>query len=229
MLSIAKNIVALFFPELCFTCECPLIKNEYAICTSCRNELPLTNFTNSPENIIEKRFYGLIELKEATALFYFHKNHMVQKLIHQLKYKGHQEIGKLLGNWLGHEIVTGNRFKNIDVIIPVPLHKKKLLKRGYNQLTVFCETLSNQLNVPVNSSALIKVQQRDSQTKKSKFNRWKNMTEQFELANSADLNGTHILLVDDIITTGATITNCAKVLFKIPHITLSIAVMAYTE
>ncbi|GAB1308696.1 ComF family protein [Urechidicola sp. KH5] len=229
MLTIAKNIVALFFPKLCYSCEQTLMKSELLICTNCRNEVPLTNFSNCTGNLIEKRLYGIFELQEATALFFFHKNHIVQKVIHQLKYRGHENIGDLLGNWLGYEMLKSNRFKTIDVIVPVPLHPAKLKKRGYNQLTLFCKALSKLLNAPINTSTLIKTKQRVSQTKRTKFNRWENADKQFEITNTSELRGMHVLLIDDIITTGATITNCANALFKISEIKLSIAVMAYTE
>jgi len=120
-----KDTFSLFFPKVCLNCKLHLGQHESIICTHCRHDFPETNFTNTPENILEKKFYGRVPLVAGTALFYFHKNGKIQQIIHELKYKNHQEIGTLFGNWLGNEMQNSNRFNNIDYIVPVPLHPKK--------------------------------------------------------------------------------------------------------
>lgn len=224
-----KDIFQLFFPDVCLSCKSQLSKNETVICTKCRHDFLLTNSTDKPENIIEKSFYGRVKIEEATALFYFHKKGQIQQLIHELKYRGHQEIGILFGNWLGNELIESNRFKNIDCIVPVPLHRKKFIKRGYNQLTKFGNSLSSILKLPYIENKLSKIETTETQTHKSKIARWKNVKEQFHLTDATFFENKHILLIDDVITTGATIEACSNELLKSKNVKISIAVMAYTE
>ena len=224
-----KDLFYLFFPEVCLTCKNPLLRNESTICTSCRHDFPLTGFANIEDNQLEKQLYGRIQIKEATALFYFHKKGKVQQLIHELKYRNHQEIGTLLGNWLGEEIKNSIRFKNIDYIVPVPIHPKKLKKRGYNQLTKFGELLEVILNTPFIENKLLKKDSTETQTHKGRLDRWRNVKDLFELKDYSFFENKHVLLIDDVITTGATLEACSNQLLKCNGVTISIAVMAYTE
>lgn len=224
-----KNLFNLFFPDVCLSCKLQLSTNEKTICTRCRHDFPLTEFTNYPNNLVEKRFIGRIPIIEATALLYFHKKGKSQQLIHELKYKGHQEIGAFLGNWLGDEILESNRFKKLDFIVPVPLHPKKLKKRGYNQLTKFGKALSKKLEIPFIEDKLMKGGSTETQTLKGKIGRWRNVQELFELNDISYFENKHLLLIDDVITTGATMESCCNELFKTKNVKISIAVMAYTE
>lgn len=224
-----KDIFYLFFPEVCLACKYQLLKNEYVICTSCRHGFPQTNFTSESNNLLEKQFYGRVMIKEATALFYFHKKGGIQQLIHELKYKNHQEIGTILGNWLGEDLLKSERFKNLDFIISVPLHAKKRKKRGYNQLTKFGESLSGILQIPYIENKLLKIVTTDTQTHKGRFERWKNVRDLFELNDISFFENKHILLIDDVVTTGATLEACSNQLLKSKNTTISIAVMAYTK
>jgi len=224
-----KDIFYLFFPEVCLACKYQLLKNEYIICTSCRHGFPQTNFTSEFNNLLEKQFYGRVMIKEATALFYFHKKGKIQQLIHELKYKNHQEIGTILGNWLGEDLLKSERFKNLDFIISVPLHAKKRKKRGYNQLTKFGESLSEILQIPFIENKLLKINATDTQTHKGRFERWKNVRDLFELNDISFFENKHILLIDDVVTTGATLEACSNQLLKSKNTTISIAVMAYTK
>ena len=223
------NLFNLFFPDVCLTCKLQLANNESTICTHCRHDFPLTEFTNYPNNLVEKSFIGRIPIIEATSLLYFHKKGKSQQLIHELKYKGHQEIGSLLGNWLGDEILESNRFKKLDYIVPVPLHPNKLKKRGYNQLTKFGEAISEKLRIPLISNKLIKVGSTETQTLKGKIGRWRNVQELFKLIDTSFFENKHLLLIDDVITTGATMESCCNELLKTHGVKISIAVMAYTE
>lgn len=228
MISPLDNIFNLFYPELCSICENPLIKGEKTICISCLSNLPVTNFCKLKNNSVETSFYGRIYVKEATSLFYYQKKGKVQKLIHQLKYKGNQQIGAVLGDWLGENMALSDRFKDLDCIIAVPLHPDKFKKRGYNQVTTFGQSLSNKLEIPMIENVLIKVSTSQTQTQKSRFERSINVNEKFELVEKEVLNNKHILLIDDIITTGATIEACCLQLLQSKNIKISIATMAYT-
>ena len=224
-----KDIFNLFFPDVCLNCKLQLSKNESLICTQCRHDFPETNFTNTPENIIEKKFYGRVPLQAATSLFYYHKNGKVQQIIHQLKYKQQQEIGTLFGNWLGEEMEQSDRFNTIDFVVPVPLHPKKIKTRGYNQLTKFGESISKKLNSQYIENKLVKIGSTNTQTHKSRLERWKSTQHLFDLSDISFFENKHVLLIDDVITTGATIESCTNQLLKTKNIKISIAVMAFTE
>ncbi|MBT8318350.1 MAG: ComF family protein [Lutibacter sp.] len=224
-----KDIFNIFFPEICLSCKVQLAENEGPICIKCRHDLPLTNFTFEPANLVEKTFYGRIPIEKATALFYFFKKGKVQQLMHELKYNKQQQVGTFVGNWLGSEMIESKRFENIDYIIPVPLHKNKLKTRGYNQVTTFGESLSQKLMIPFNDTYLIKISSTRTQTKKLRLDRWKNVQELFVVQHQNNLIDKHILLIDDIITTGATLEACCKAFGKIEGLKISIACMAYTK
>ncbi|WP_111707356.1 ComF family protein [Lutibacter citreus] len=228
-MKILSDLLYLFYPEICLCCKNQLTTNEKYVCIECRHDLPVTNFTNENNNLIEKIFYGREEVIDGTSLFYFLKKGKIQHLIHELKYNKQQQVGEFIGNWLADEIIESDRFKSIDCIIPVPLHKKKFRSRGYNQVTTFGKCLSLKLNIPFYENILIKTSATKTQTKKNRFSRWKNAEHLFTLKNAELLEAKHILLIDDIITTGATLESCAKTLKGAKNIKLSIATMAYTK
>jgi len=223
------DIYNLFFPKICLSCTSVLTDNENLICTYCNHNLPLTDYTSLENNPLQASFSGRILLEQATSLLFYHKIGIVQKLIHQLKYKGHQEVGTFLGNWLGNEMKINNRFNAIDYIIPVPLHHKRFKERGYNQLDYFGQSLSEKLQVPFEVNLLQKVTNTKKQSKKNRFARMHKVDTIFKLNANKDFSGKHILLIDDIITTGATIESCYDCLSKIKDVKISIAVMAYTK
>lgn len=224
-----KNILNLFYPDVCLCCNNQLSTNELDICVACRNDLPLTNFCIEPNNFVEKTFYGRIPIENATSLFYFSKNGKVQQLIHQLKYKNQQQVGTILGHWLGNSIKSSTRFNSVDCIISVPLHYKKEQKRGYNQLTKFGEALANELDIPFYSNILVKQSATKTQSKKSRIDRWLNVEHVFVTETNNNLTNKHVLLIDDIITTGATLEACYLALKKYNNIKISIASMAFTK
>lgn len=223
------EIKNLFYPNICQSCSLVLTTNENTICTSCLFELPLTDYLKNKNNAIEKKFYGRIKIENATSLLFYHNKGIVKELIHNLKYKGQEKIGSFLGNWLGKEMGKYNFAKDIDYIIPVPLHKKRLQKRGYNQVTKFGERLAYHLNKPLKENLLFRKLTNFTQTKKSRLDRWKNVKEIFSVSDISLLENKHILLIDDIITTGATLESCANVLLKARNVRISIVVMAVTE
>lgn len=228
-MNILKNILHLFYPNICLCCEEHLTVNETDVCLQCRHDLPLTNFSNEEHNLIEQTFYGRVKIENATALFFFLKKGKIQHLIHQLKYNKQQQVGTFIGNWLSEEIIDCDRFKNIDYIIPVPLHYKKLKKRGFNQVTTFGKSISKKLNIAYNDTVLTRISSTKTQTKKIRLDRWKNVQELFFVEDETTLENKHILLIDDIITTGATLEACCLALNKTKNIKISIACMAYTK
>jgi len=192
----------------------------------CRHDLPITNFHFDNNDSIPKVLYGRAKIENGTALFRFEKKGNVQRLIHNLKYKDHEHIGFVLGNWLGGELKTLESYKNIDVVIPVPLHKNKLKKRGYNQVALFGQQVAEALNVDYLDDVLVKVTNTKSQVNKKRLARWTNSDELFTLKNIEAIDNKHILVVDDIITTGATLEACISVLNQAKNIKISIATMA---
>ena len=192
----------------------------------CRHDLPITNFHFDNNDSVQKALYGRAKIENGTALFRFEKKGNVQRLIHNLKYKDHEHIGFVLGNWLGGELKTLESYKNIDVVIPVPLHKNKLRKRGYNQVALFGQQVAEALNADYLDDVLVKVTNTKSQVNKKRLARWTNSDELFTLKNMEAIDNKHILVVDDIITTGATLEACISILNQAKNIKISIATMA---
>lgn len=223
-----KSLLNLFYPEPCLTCAKPLLNNEVSICTICRDEFPKTHFINYKENQAAKLFYGKVKLVNVAAYYWYSKQHIIQELIFQLKYRNHQEIGELLANWIAFDINKSAQFNAIDYVIPVPLHPKKFKKRGYNQLTVFGKTLARELNCKLAENLLLKTKNTITQTKAGKEKRWKNTQNVFALTENipSDFEGKHFLLIDDVLTTGATLLACALELKKIPESRVSILTIA---
>ncbi|WP_424492544.1 ComF family protein [Salinimicrobium sp. GXAS 041] len=223
------DLLELLYPQVCHTCEAVLLSNEKVVCTRCIHELPVTNFHLEKENEVEKIFYGRVKLEYATSLLLFEKKGMVQQLIHNLKYKGHEEIGDFLGTWLGEDLHKIENYKQIDVVIPVPLHKSKLRKRGYNQVEKFGRAIAHSLEIPYEDSVLVKKTASSTQTIKKRFARWGSIESTFLIENAEKVAHQHILLVDDLVTTGATLEACALKLLNIPGVKVSIATMAVTH
>ncbi|MCD0470049.1 phosphoribosyltransferase family protein [Flavobacterium sp. JAS] len=219
-------IIDLFFPKVCAGCHTVLVTNETVLCTSCRHEMPLTQYHLDPKNEAVKKFYGKIEIEHASALLYFNKKGIVQELIHNLKYKGHEEIGTVLGNWYVEDLKGLNLETPFDIIIPVPLHPKKLKERGYNQVTTFGQALSKELNIPYNDSILYRKIYSKTQSKKNLAGRSDNIENIFDSKISEEYQNKHFLIIDDVLTTGATLEACSRALLKIPGTKISIVCMA---
>lgn len=224
-----QHLLNLLFPKVCLGCKTVLVAQENFMCSYCSHDLPLTNIHVHDAKVISKVFYGTVILEHATALFYYPKKGVVRQLIHHLKYKNQEAISAYLGKWLGVELQDCGFYNAIDVIIPVPLHKKRLRERGYNQVDGFAKELAISLNADFNNTTLLRRKNTSTQTIKNRLTRWKNVQTIFEVIDNSTLRGKHILLVDDVITTGATIKACVNELKKIDDIKLSLAVMAYTQ
>ncbi|WP_420552105.1 ComF family protein [Tenacibaculum aiptasiae] len=224
-----KEIFYLFYPNLCVNCTLTLLQNENYLCTTCNHDLPIIDDNPHTNVTMLSTFYGKVPIKNVRSFLYYQKHGITQKIIHELKYKNQQQIGIFLANRFGNKLKESGVFNNIDYIIPVPLHSKKLKTRGYNQLTKFGQTLSEILKVKYIPDILIKVSVSKTQTFKKRFERFSNNKTKFKLTNYTFLEKKHVLLIDDVITTGATLENCCKELLKTKDITISIATMAYTK
>ena len=224
-----KYLLNLLFPKLCMGCDSLLLQNEKIICTNCNHHLPYTNHHILAGNDTTKKFYGIIPVEFSAAMLYFHQKGIVQNLIHNLKYKKHQEIGTLLGKWYAEDLKEIAKKHNFTEIIPVPLHKKRLQERGYNQVTTFCEALSKNLHINYNDKLLFRNLYSKTQTKKNKEQRNEVTKSLFDVTFTEADYDKHFLLVDDVITSGATLEACAKALLKIPNAKISIVTIAYTD
>jgi ComF family protein len=225
-MSLIDDFISLLFPRICAACGNSLLKQEEIICISCEFHLPRTNFHLLPDNPVCRLFWGKVTLESAAAYLYFNKGSNVQRLIHQLKYNGRKDIGVKLGRQYGQDLRVSPFFQTIQLIIPVPLHTKRLKKRGYNQSEQFAIGLGETMKIPVNPCIISRKKATETQTNKSRFERWQNVAEVFEVKNSVSLEMKHILLVDDVITTGATIESCILTLASIHGIKISVATIA---
>ncbi|MBC7829813.1 MAG: ComF family protein [Chitinophagaceae bacterium] len=224
-----QSLSNLFFPRLCVGCGNDLFGKEKILCLSCIDKFPVTNFHFHANNPVEKIFWGRLPLAGACSYLYFTKNSLLQHLLHAFKYKGNKEIGYYFGRCMGESFIQSNRFKHIDALIPLPLHPKKEKRRGYNQAAVLCDGIAEIMQIPVLKNAVVRPTSTQTQTHKNRIDRWQNIEGKFLLAQSDKITNKHVLLVDDVITTGATLEACGHELLKSEGVRLSIATLAYTS
>lgn len=227
-MNLINDFLGLLFPEACFICGKSLFTNETTICTPCYLHLPETHFHDDADNPAGRIFWGRVPFIAVTALYYYRKGGSAQQLVHKMKYKGHKEIGYFFGNMLGAALEGSIRFQSVDTLMPIPLHRKKLKKRGFNQAELIARGMAEVLNVALDTTSVSRKIQTDTQTKKTRYNRWENVNEIFELKTENKLSGKHILIVDDVITTGATMEALAQTLLRVPGIRLSAAAAAFS-
>ncbi|MCL2073953.1 MAG: ComF family protein [Marinilabiliaceae bacterium] len=223
------GFVALLFPEVCKKCGKDLFAEEILLCKRCCSKLPQTGFEHSNSNPVAQLLWGKVNIEHAFALFYFRKGETLQKIIHLLKYKRNTKAGELLGKIAGKKLKELSFVHNIDYLIPVPLHPKKMKIRGYNQCDILSDTISKFTNIPVQKNILIRNIYNVSQTKKGKFDRWKNVEGIFKLTQTESLEGKHILLIDDVITTGSTLEACCHTLLQIPNVKVSLLSIGFSS
>ena len=221
-----EAVTHLFYPHLCIGCGSDLLPKDALLCLSCINQLPHTSFETYPNNPTERIFIGRIKIVAATSSFYFSKGELMQFLIHDFKYNGNKEAGIYLSEIMGENLLKSNRFNNIDFLIPLPLFAEKEYKRGFNQAEVICDGLSNSMHIPVLAKNVVRIRFTETQTKKHRTERWDNVNESFKIMDESVLKNKHILLVDDVITTGATLDACAQVINSIEGVKISIATLA---
>lgn len=225
-MSYATDLGALFFPKYCSSCNRNLMHYEKAICMHCLTQLPRLRIHDEEQNTVEKLFWGRVDLHSATAFLNMPRNGSTHRLIHRLKYHGDQEVGQRLGALFGHELLESARMSKVDVIIPVPLHPKKLHVRGYNQCDCIAQGLAETMGVDVSLNNLTRVHFNATQTRRGRVSRWTNVKDIFWVREPEKLENKKILLIDDVITTGATIEACAMALKKVPGVQLSVGALA---
>ncbi len=222
-----EDLTRLFYPHQCIGCGYELYQRQQRLCRRCLKELPRTHFENAHENYVSRLFAGRLPIKQGTSWLFFSKDGLTQKLIHQLKYRSNIELGIYLGQTMGAQLQkTCNWFESVDVLVPLPLNKRKLAIRGFNQSEILCRGLNNTTGLPVEEVAVMRTVHTQTQTKKSRIQRWANVEHVFDLLDTGHLQNKHALLVDDVITTGATLDACGQVLLKIPGLQLSVLSLA---
>ncbi len=221
------DFTALFMPRLCSGCDNGLMPFERALCLECLSDLPLARFTAEAENPVAKRFSGRVELVAAAALVHFTSQGRVQRALHRLKYKGDHRVGHLLGRLMAEDMRESGRFAEVDAIIPVPLHPRKQRQRGYNQSAVLAAGMQEVWDMPILGHALKRAMVTTSQTRQGRWERWQNVRTAFRVEDPAQLRGRHVLLVDDVVTTGATVEACATALLAVPDVRLSFYAAAF--
>jgi len=223
-----KALLHLFFPENCMACGGPLAEGERMLCLGCNIGLPRTGFHHLQDNPASSKFTGRIPAEAATAFLYFTKEGMVQELVHRVKYAGQQRLGRFLGYLFALDLMPAGWLSSVDIIIPVPLHFKKERQRGYNQAACIAEGLGRASGITVLNDALCKTRHTESQTHKSVAARIENVQDAYALKKAELLAGKHLLLIDDVLTTGATLESCARTLLQAPGTRISLAVLAMT-
>lgn len=224
-----KDFFYLLYPDLCLCCGKPLLRSEQLICLECLGHLPKTQTHLQRDNMVCKLFWGRSDIAFAASFLSFSKGGNVQHLIHLLKYKNKPEIGVLLGRMYGYYLMESIHFHDIDVIIPVPLHSSKQKKRGYNQSECIACGLSESMNKPVDKQSFVRIHFTETQTRKNRISRWENVQEVFTVVKNEAIENKHILLVDDVITTGATIEGCVQALQKDRNVKITVVSLATTQ
>jgi ComF family protein len=223
-----QGFAGLIFPRFCAACGQALYRNENILCMGCYAELPRTGFHHDPENEVAQMFWGRVPAENATAFMYFAKGSRFQQILHELKYNGQKQIGGAMGRMFGNEL-KNTAFSTADMIIPVPLHPSKLKSRGYNQSELIAKGISEILHLPLETELISRNADTKSQTHKSRYERWENVSHIFQCKNPAVLKNKHVMLVDDVITTGATLEACASCLVQIEGIKISLVSLAFAK
>jgi ComF family protein len=224
-----EDFISLLYPRVCAACGNSLFKNEEVICTFCLYHLPKTNYHLMDDSPLDKVFWGRAQLAHTAALYNFQKKGKVQHLIHQLKYKGRMDVGVYMGKILGADLLKTEAFQDITKVVPVPLHPAKQRKRGYNQSEQIAIGLAKAMNIEMDATSFVRTFNTETQTRKSRFARWENVKEIFKVTSPEELANRHILLVDDVITTGATLESAAHILLDIEGVKLSVACIGFAR
>jgi ComF family protein len=225
--SAVNDFIHLFFPHVCAGCGSDIIDLNHQLCLRCIAELPYTNFFEQPANPVEKKFYGRLDVNSAASGYFFTKDSLIESLVYELKYKGNKAIGYYMGERLGN-LLLNSRFSDVDIIIPLPLNAGRLKKRGYNQATVLAEGIASVWHKPIVADAVIRKVNTETQTHRGRITRWENMDGVFAVEEPSIIQNKHILLIDDVVTTGASLEACGAEILKVSGTTLSIATLAYT-
>lgn len=223
-----RDLLGILMPRLCIHCGQPLVGDEHDLCTHCLTQIAWLPNATAEGNPAEERLQSLIPFEAAGALLLFHKETPVQTLVHQIKYHRNTRLAEQYGRLLGEVVASSDRYADVDLLVPVPLHPLKQLRRGYNQSMLLCEAMRKALPRPVSHGNLYRRRYTRTQTHKNRQQRQDNMRGVFAVRHPEQLEGKHLLLVDDILTTGATLTACHEALKAIPGLRISVAVLAVT-
>jgi ComF family protein len=223
------DLLEFFYPTLCITCDNRLVLQEKFLCVECWSDIPATNFHLQEGNKVEQLFWGRTKVEHATAFYTYKKGSKYQQLIHYIKYKGLKELGFETGRRFGFTIAVTEKFRSVDMIVPVPLHPAKQKKRGYNQSEWIANGMAEALQKPMVINNLIRNIHTSTQTRKNRFERWENVEKIFGVINPEELSGKHILLIDDVVTTGSTLEACARQILKIDGTKVSIATLGFAD
>jgi ComF family protein len=220
------DLLSILFPRLCYACGNQLMRNEFLICTECHVLIPRTNYHLEDDNPVARLFWGRCRIEKAAAFSFYNKDSRIRKLIHKLKYKGITEIGFELGKIYGESLIGSDFLTDIDLIIPVPLHQSKKRARGFNQSEIISDGISSATGIAIDRDSLQRITGTETQTRRSRFERWINVEGIFCVKDTSLLEGKHILLIDDVITTGSTLESCANELLKAEGVKVSVAALA---
>jgi len=220
------DILSILFPRICYACGNHLVRGEYLICTECHILIPRTNYHLEDDNPVSRLFWGRCRIERAAAFSFYNRDSRIRKLIHNLKYRGNREIGHELGKIYGESMLGTMFLEGIDMIIPVPLHPSKERARGFNQSIEIARGFSEATGIPVNTSVLHRQRESQTQTRRSRFERWINVEGIFGVNDLSVINGKHLLLIDDVITTGSTLEACANEILRADEVKVSVAAMA---
>jgi ComF family protein len=226
-MSLINDFLSLIYPRHCEACAGNLFGHEQFLCNKCRLTLPKSNYHVNTDSQLIRTFSGRVPLANAGCYFLYEKSGKVQKLLHAIKYQEQKELGEHLGTLYGNDLSKEETFRNIDVILPIPLHKNKLKARGFNQSEWFAQGLSKSLLKELDTTSLERITDTATQTKKKKYQRWENVEGIFKLQNENNLVNKHVLLVDDVVTTGATIEACWQALKHVEGIKISLVSIAF--
>lgn len=229
IINLFKAVQSLFFPPICLGCKGPVAGNGILICTTCQSNMPFTFFHKIRDNRMEMRFWGRINIVQATSFLHFQKGSFVQNMLHFLKYEHREDIGEYLGNWYGRELKESRNYDHIDYVIPVPIHIKRLKKRGYNQITSFSVALAKQIGKEYRGDMLIRIKHSNTQINRNREERFSHLEKAFLWINMEELKDRHILIIDDILTTGATFEAVCQPIVNISGIKISICTLAIAE
>lgn len=224
-----RRLLSLFFPPCCPVCGTALQEGEDALCVACKCRLPRTGYWEDQDPCVEQMFWGKVSVTRATAFLYYHKGSPYSGLVRLLKYDGRKELGVALGRIMGGELAADGFFSQVDALIPVPLHKRKLRSRGYNQSLCLARGVAQVTGLPVLDGCLCRTIYTDTQTHLTLAERWDNMRHVFCLSNPLAVAGKHVMLIDDVLTTGATMTACADVLAQAEGVSISMLALAKAD
>jgi len=223
------SLLHLFFPRCCVVCGAPLVEGEEAICTRCNVDMPRTNYHRRQDNPVERMFWGKFPLERATSYFFYRKGSDFRNILHQLKYGGKKELGAVMGRLMAAELAQTDFFRGIDVIVPIPLHPRKKKARGYNQSEWIARGVSEVTGIFLDASSMVREKHTDTQTHKSGYERWENVEGIFKLHHPERFTGKHVLIIDDVLTTGSTTTACADAFNGVEGIRISVLTLAIAD